>query len=82
MVGMKTNRGFFAVLLVLVAIVASGWTLMAISNASSAIQEIEALIAALILTVCIAAGYIGGVLDANFNRVAPPQQQPGHYPQT
>lgn len=71
-------RGFFAAFLVLAAIggglfVLSGFSASSTSN--SAIHEIEALIAALIVTVALAAGYIGSVLEANFNRMAPPQQQ-------
>lgn len=79
--GMRTNRGFFAVLLFLVAAGSIIWTLLAIGSSESAIHEIEALIGALITTVCIAAGYIGGVLDASFNRMAPPVVQPQQHGQ-
>lgn len=49
--------------------------LSAFSASESAIHEIEALIAALIVTVALAAGYIGSVLEENLNRVAAPQQK-------
>jgi protein-S-isoprenylcysteine O-methyltransferase Ste14 len=76
-------RGFFALLMVLGGIAATIFMFMAFSAADSAIHEIEALIAALIIMVAVAAGYLGGVIDDQFNRIwppMPPQQQQPVYP--
>lgn len=58
--------------MVLATIAAGIFMLEAFSAADSAIHEIEALIAALIMVVAIAAAYIGSAIDDHFTRIWPP----------
>jgi len=66
-------RTFFMLALILLAVAATIVALTAFSTAASAIQEIEGLIAAVMLTICAAAGYIAAVIRGERTPAKPPK---------
>jgi hypothetical protein len=65
-------RAFFVVLLILCALGGGLYAVAGITEAKSAIQEIEGLIGALIVTVAVSAGYVASAIDQHRKAAFPP----------
>lgn len=71
---MKTMRGFFAVLLGILFMLAAAEALLALDERESAIKAIEATLGVVAMAVILSAAYIGSVIEEHFTRIWPEQK--------